>query len=321
MNYRRLGNSGLSVSEVSLGSWLTFGSSVDQESCNRIVRFALGRGINLFDTADVYAQGVGERVLGRALADVPRKDYVLASKCYFPTGDGPNDRGLSRKHIFESVHASLERLGTDYLDLYQCHRFDPETPLIQPIRAMDDLIHQGKILYWGISCWTAAEIRETVQICERDGYYPPISNQPPYSMFERSIEVEVEPVCRELGLSQIVFSPLAQGVLSGKYSAGSFPAGTRAADKDRNQFMQRFLSSQHLDAAARLADIARRVDLPLAPFALAWCLRLTGVSSVIVGSTSQEQLEENLMATERELPGAILKEVLEVLQELPVSPE
>jgi len=281
------------VSEVILGSWLTFGSSVDEEVTATCVRAALDAGIQTFDTADVYALGAAERALGKALAGVPRKDIVLATKCFWPTGPGPNDRGLSRKHVFESLHASLARLGTDYVDLFQCHRFDPDTPLEETVRALEDAVRQGKVLAWGVSVWTGAQIREGLALARAAGGYGPVSNQPPYSLLDRGIEAEVLPTCRELGLGQIVFSPLAQGVLSGKYGAGTRPAGTRAADADRNRFMQDYLAPASLAKVQRFAALAKEVGTTPARLALAWCLHQPGVDAVIAGATRPEQVREN----------------------------
>ena len=231
MQYRNLGASGLKVGAVGLGSWLTIGNAIDDAAAERLVRVAFDRGVNLFDTADVYNLGGGERALGQAVRDLPRHRLVLATKCFFPMSDDPNDRGLSRKHVVESLHGSLRRLGTDYVDLYQCHRFDPDTPLLETARAMDDLIRAGKALYWGTSQWPAERIAEVVELCARSGLAAPIANQPLYNLFDRGIEQAVLPTSRRLGLGQLVYSPLAQGVLTGKYGRGdAVPAASRAAD-------------------------------------------------------------------------------------------
>ncbi|HHI79792.1 MAG TPA: aldo/keto reductase [Planctomycetes bacterium] len=318
MEYRKLGESGLTVSEIALGSWLTFGSSVDQESTTATVRKAWDLGINFFDTADVYARGDGERALGNALQGFDRKDYVLASKCFFPMSDNPNDRGLSRKHIMESIDQSLRRLQTDYLDLYQCHRFDPETPVLETARAMDDLCKQGKILYWGVSCWTGRQIQELSQLCREHNLTPPISNQPPYSMFNPGIEEEVIPASEKNGLGQVVFSPLAQGVLTGKYQVDQEPPeGSRAKDPERNQFMLKYMGREHLQAAYELAEIARDLEIPPASLALAWCLRKKNVASVIVGATRPEQLVENARASGFQIPPDRLEKIQAILAKLP----
>ena len=302
MEYRNLGRSGLQVSEVSLGSWLTFGSSVDEGATADIVRSALGLGINLFDTADVYANGAAEAALGRALAGVPRHTVVIATKCFFPMSEHPNDRGLSRKHVTESVEASLRRLGTDYIDLHQCHRADPATPLEETVRAYEDLIRRGLVLYWGVSEWKAPLIADACRIADATGGHRPISNQPQYNLLRRGIERDVIPTCEREGLGQIVFSPLAQGVLSGKYSAGKRPSGTRAADNFRNQFMTAFLEPETLARVDALAPIAAELGLSPAQLALAWCLRQPNVASVIVGATRLTQLEDNAGASGVLLP-------------------
>jgi voltage-dependent potassium channel beta subunit len=318
MEYRKLGNSGLSVSEIALGSWLTFGSSVDQESTTATVKKAWDLGINIFDTADVYARGDGERALGNALKGFERKDYVLASKCFFPMSDNPNDRGLSRKHIMESIDQSLRRLQTDYLDLYQCHRFDPDTPVLETAQAMHDLCQQGKILYWGVSCWSGKQIQDLALLCAEKGLIPPISNQPPYSMFNKEIEEEVLPSSEKNGLGQIVFSPLAQGVLTGKYRVDQAPPeDSRANDPERNQFMLKFMDKAHLQAANDLSEIARDLEIPPAGLALAWCLRKKNVASVIVGATKPEQLVENARASGFQIPPDRLEKIETILENLP----
>ncbi|MHC4340861.1 MAG: aldo/keto reductase family protein [Planctomycetota bacterium] len=293
MEYRRLGRSGLKVSEICLGTWLTFGGRLDDRGASALVRRAFELGINFFDTADVYELGKAEEQLGRALEGIPRKDYVLASKVYFPTGPGPNDRGLSRKHIGETVHASLRRLRTTYIDLFQCHRYDEETPLEETVRAFDELIRQDKILYWGVSFWTAEQIEEAMRVAAELGAHAPVSEQPPYSLMNRAIEAEVMPACAKCGLGILPFSPLAQGVLTGKYADGGRPDGSRAADEKRNVFMGKYFEG---DAPARVARFVRLADetgISPARLAIAWILRRTEISSVIVGATKIRQLEEN----------------------------
>jgi voltage-dependent potassium channel beta subunit len=302
LEYRHLGRSGLRVSEVGLGSWLTFGSSVGTEDARRVVRRALDLGVNLFDTADAYAHGEGERVLRDALRDVPRHHLVIATKAFFPMSDQPNDRGLSRKHLFESVEGSLRRLGTDYLDLHQCHRADPDTPLDETVAAYQDLVRQGKVLYWGVSEWSAAQIVDACRRADARAGPRPISNQPQYSILRRRIEREILPACEREGVGQLVWSPLAQGVLTGKYSGGARPAGSRAADPERNRFMDAFLDEDVLERVEKLRPLARELGLSLAQLALAWCLRRSGVSSVLVGATRPEQIEENVTAAGVALP-------------------
>lgn len=312
MEYRNLGRSGLRVSEVALGSWLTFGSSVEAARTRDLVHAAYDLGVNFFDTADVYAHGQAEEVLGAALRGIPRPYVVLATKAFFPMSDRVNDRGLSRKHLFESVEGSLRRLGTDYLDLHQCHRADPTTPIEETVCAYEDLVRQGKLLYWGVSEWRAAPIVDACRVADRRHAYRPVSNQPQYSILRRGIEREVLPVCEREGLGQVVFSPLAQGALTGKYSGGRRPAGSRAADDERNQFMDYFLRPDVLERVDRLKPLAGELGISLAQLALAWCLRRPGVSSVIIGATRREQLEENTKASGLRLPEETLAKIDEL---------
>ena len=302
MRHRRLGTAGVRVSEVALGSWLTFGSSVDQGTTTRCTRRALELGIQFIDTADVYMRGEAERFLGKALEGVPRRGIVLASKCFWPTGEGPNDRGLSRKHIFEALHDSLRNLGTDYLDLLQCHRHDPETPMPEIVRAMDDLIRQGKVHYWGVSCWTGAQIADACRTADLLGAPRPVSNQPPYSLLDRAIEPEVVPVSLREGMGQVVFSPLAQGVLTGKYRGGKMPAGSRAADEKRGMWMKKHLEEEARRRVEAFCVLAGEAGIPPARLALAWVLSRPGISSAIFGATRVEQVEENAAAVEVVIP-------------------
>ena len=306
MRYVRLGESGLKVSVVSLGSWLTYGNSVEEAQAKECVRAAIEGGINLFDTADIYAKGDAERCLGRLLAEHRREGLVLATKLFWPMSDDPNDAGLSRKHIMESCAASLRRLQTDYIDLYQCHRYDPETPVDEVVRAMDDLARQGKILYWGVSCWTAEQIQSAVESARRQNALPPISNQPAYNLLQREIEEEVLPTSRELGLGQIVFSPLAQGLLTGKYRHGEVPAESRLANDRLNRWMKERMTPANLERIDRLAKVATDADLALTRLALAWCLSQPGVCSVITGASRAEQVRQNVAAAELELSADVL---------------
>lgn len=309
MRTRALGRSGLQVSEISLGSWLTLGKRVDPAATTRLVQRAFDLGLNLFDTADVYQDGEAEAALGRAIAELPRRHLVLATKCYFEMSERPNDRGLSRKHVFESVEGSLRRLGTDYLDLHQCHRADPEVPMEETVRAYEDLIRQGKLLYWGVSLWSADQITEACEIADRTGGYRPISNQPNYSILRRAIERTVLPTSEAHGLGQIVFSPLAQGALTGKYSGGQIPAESRANDPKRNRWMGDHLDQDVLERIDRLRPLAEGLGVSMAQLALAWCLRRESVASVIVGATRIEQLEENVKATGLTLPDEVQTEI------------
>jgi aryl-alcohol dehydrogenase-like predicted oxidoreductase len=298
MEYTNLGDSGLKVSRIALGSWLTYGSGVERDRAARCTHAALDAGVILLDTADIYARGEAETVWGEVLKDVVRSRYVLASKAYWPMSDDPNDTGLSRKHLFESIDASLRRLRTDYLDLYQCHRYAPDTPLHETVRAMGDLIARGKTLYWGVSCWTAAQIVDACRLADSLGVPRPISNQPPYSLLDRAIEQEVIPRSDAEGLGQIVWSPLAQGVLTGKYSGGRRPEGSRGADDARNHFMHGHLQADVLERVDGLVSLAADLDISPARLALAWCLRTSSVASVIVGATRPEQVEDNAGAVE-----------------------
>ncbi len=301
MRYRNLGASGCKVSTLALGSWLTLGSSVDQRTTDALVRAAFDAGINFFDTADIYNRGEAELALGRALAPLRRQDLVLATKAFWPMSDNVNDKGLSRKHLMEACHASLRRLQTDYVDLYQCHRFDPETPVHETVRAMEDLIRQGKVLYWGVSVWSASQITSACNCADQRNAFRPVTNQPQYSLLEREIEAEIIGTSRELGMSQIVWSPLAQGLLTGKYAGGVVPKGSRAADERHNKFLLPLLTPQNLKRAAHVAAVARECGLTSAQLALAWVLRRPEITSALVGATSQAQLAENLRAADVDL--------------------
>ncbi len=312
MESRRVGHSGLRVSEVGLGSWLTLGSRIDPGETQRLIEVAFDLGIDFFDTANVYAQGAAEEALGRALRTFPRAHLVVATKCFFAVSERPNDRGLSRKHIFESVDASLRRLGTDYVDLHQCHRADPETPMEETVRAYEDLIRQGKVLYWGVSEWRAEQISRACHIADATGGYRPISNQPNYSIMRRGIEQEVLSVCRREGLGQLVFSPLGQGALTGKYADGARPEGSRATDPKRNLWMNAYLENDAVGRVERLRPLAEAEGLTLAQLALAWCLRHDGLSSVIIGASNAQQLEENVKASGRTLAPETLAAIDEI---------
>lgn len=317
MEYRKLGKWGVKVSEVALGSWLTYGGSVDEKSSLKQMHFAYENGINFFDTANVYAAGEAEVVVGKAVATIGRDRLVLATKVFFQMGDGPNDRGLSRKHVFEQCHASLARLKTDYIDLYQCHRFDPQTPLEELVLTMDILTRQGKILYWGVSEWPANEIQNACDIARQMNAPLPVSNQPCYNMLQRSIEADVVPTSARNGLGQVVFSPLAQGVLSGKYKPGQqAPAGTRAASEQYGVFLRGrdTMSEDTLKRVERLNSIASDLGISCAQLALAWCLRLSEVSSVIIGATKESQIQENVKAAGFKLTDDVLAKIENILE-------
>lgn len=319
MNHRKLGNSGMYVSEITFGNWLTHGSQVEEKSAIKCVRTALDLGITTLDTADVYAGTRAESVLGRALTGVRRESYELLTKVYWPTGEGKNDRGLSRKHIMESVHASLKRLKTDHIDLYQFHRFDYETPLEESLSAFDDLIRQGKVFYIGFSEWRAEEIKDALRIQERMGYDRFVSSQPQYSMLWRVIEKEVVPICQSNGIGQIVWSPIAQGALSGKYLPGKKPpAGSRATDKKGGASMiSRWLRDEVLTAVQKLKPIAANEGLTLAQLAVAWVLQNPNVSSAIIGATKPEQIKENVVASGVKLSRETMSQIDQALGKLP----
>jgi voltage-dependent potassium channel beta subunit len=299
MNYRRLGDAGVKLSEIGLGGWLTFGNALEQQQAKAVMDKAFDVGINFFDTANVYARGRCEEAWGELLQGRRRDSYVLATKVFFPMGDGPNDRGLSRKHMFEQCHASLRRLRTDYVDLYQCHRFDPDTPLEETVRAMDDLIRQGKVLYWGFSEWSAEQIEQCLRVCAEGGYYRPKGSQPQYSLIHRNIERDVLPLCARAGIGQVVWSPLGQGVLTGKYKPGQPPpAGSRVQDERQNMWVKPLVQdAQLLERVQRLGPLARDRGLTLAQLALAWVLRRNGVTSCIIGATRPEQVADNAGAS------------------------
>jgi voltage-dependent potassium channel beta subunit len=314
LRYRKLGASGLKVSEIGLGSWLTYGGTVAEEQAIACMHRAFELGVNLFDTANVYGRGAAEEVTGRALKAFRRDDYVLATKVYFPMGEGPNDRGLSRKHIVEQCHASLRRLGVDYVDLYQCHRADADTPLEETLRALDDLVTQGKVLYVGVSMWPAETLDEARRIQVKLNLDPIVSNQPEYSLLARDIEDDVLPVSRQLGIGQVVYSPMAQGVLTGKYLPGEQPpAGTRATTPEGSGFIARYLHDDVLGAVQNLRPIADELGITMAQLAIAWVLREPGVASAIVGASRPEQVEDNVAAVGVELPPEVLARIDEAL--------
>ena len=319
MEHRKLGKSGLYVSEISYGNWITHGSQVEQTAAIKCVKAALDEGITTFDTADVYAGTKAEVVLGKALKGVRRESYELFTKVYWPTGPGKNDRGLSRKHIMESCHASLKRLGTDYIDLYQMHRFDFETPLEESLSAFDDLIRQGKVHYIGFSEWNASQISSALSIQDARGYTRFVSSQPQYSMLWRVIEAQVDPLCGTEGIGHIVWSPIAQGALTGKYKPGKKPpAGTRATDKKGGANMiSRWMTNDVLTAVAKLEPIAKEVGLSMAQLAVAWVLQNPHVSSAIIGATKPSQIKENVKASGVKLDAAIMKKIDSVLGSIP----
>lgn len=311
MQFRKLGNSGLKVSEISLGSWLTYGGYVERENAMKAIQTAYDVGINFFDTANVYEKGEAEKLLGEVLRAFPRESYVLATKVYGEMGDGPNDRGLSRKHIMEQCHASLQRLGADYVDLYYCHRHDPNTPMEETLRALDDLVRQGKVLYIGVSEWTAAQMAEAHAIADRYLLDRIIVNQPIYNMFNRYIEKEVIPYGERNGIGQVVFSPLAQGLLTGKYSTvNDIPADSRAAKLDG---MRKGVTEEKVNKVIELSQVASELELSVGQLALAWILRQPNVSSALIGASRPGQVEENAKASGIVLNTEILERIEQIL--------
>ena len=329
MKHRHLGNSGLKVSEITYGNWITHGSQVGDETAIATIQAALDAGITTFDTADVYAGTLAEAVMGKALQGQRREGLEICTKVYWPTGPGVNDRGLSRKHIRESIEGSLRRLQTDYVDLYQAHRFDYETPLEETLRTFDDLVRQGKVLYVGVSEWNAEQIRAAVQIADDMGFDRIVSNQPQYSMLWRVIEAEVVPTCEELGIGQIVWSPVAQGALTGKYLPGQpAPEGSRVFAPEGSHIVHRFIRDDILTAVQSILSIAADLGLTPAQLAVAWVLQNPNVSSAIIGASRPEQVAENARAAGVVIPADAMQALSEALADvvrddpaLTVSPE
>jgi voltage-dependent potassium channel beta subunit len=317
MEFRHLGRSGLKVSELAYGNWVTHGSQVEEDAAIACVSAALDEGITTFDTADVYADTRAEEILGRALKGQRRESLEIFTKVYWPTGDGQNDRGLSRKHIVESINGSLRRLQTDYVDLYQAHRFDYETPLEETLKAFDDLIRQGKVLYVGVSEWRAEEIARALKIADEMGLDRIVSNQPQYSMLWRVIESEIVPLSEQEGIGQVVFSPIAQGVLTGKYLPGQAPpAGSRATDEKNGgaRFIERFMGDEVLRRVQELQPIAEEAGLSMAQLAVAWVLQNSNVSAAIIGASRPEQVRDNVRAAGVRLDPELLKRIDDILE-------
>jgi aryl-alcohol dehydrogenase-like predicted oxidoreductase len=315
MEFRHLGSSGLKISEITYGNWLTHGSQVENDVATQCVRAALDEGISTFDTADVYANTKAESVLGEALKGERRESLEIFTKVYWPTGPrGKNDTGLSRKHIMESINGSLQRLQTDYVDLYQAHRYDVETPLEETMQAFADVVRQGKALYIGVSEWTAEQIRDGHALAQELGFQL-VSSQPQYSMLWRVIEDEVVPTCAELGISQIVWSPIAQGVLSGKYKPGQAPPeGSRATDeKGGADMIKRFLEDDVLERVQQLEPVAKELDLSMAQLAIAWVLQNDNVAAALVGASRPEQVKENVKAAGVRIPEELMSKIDDAL--------
>jgi voltage-dependent potassium channel beta subunit len=314
MHYRRLGHSGIKVSEISLGSWVTFGSQISEKTAIEIIHEAFNLGVNFFDNADVYASGEAETVMGKAIKDLPRAALVISSKVFWPTLPGPNGRGLSRKHIIESIDASLKRLDLDYLDLYFCHRYDPDTPVEEVVRTMNELIQRGKILYWGTSEWEASQIAMAIGTARQYGLIPPTMEQPQFNMFHRKrVETELSPLCKEYGLGLTTFSPLYFGILTGKYNDG-IPEGSRASLDDMG-WIRDNITPERSAIVRSLTAFACELGMTTAQMALAWILRRKDVSSVITGATHLEQLDENLAAAEmvEKLSDDVLEKVEQII--------
>ena len=311
MHYRRLGQSGLKVSEISLGAWVTMGSQIDENLSSELIHHAYENGVNFFDNADIYARGQAETVMGKAIKDLPREELVISSKVFWPTMDGPNGRGLSRKHITESIEQSLKRLGTDYVDLYFCHRFDPDTPIEEVVFTMNLLIQQGKILYWGTSEWRASQIAEAYGIARQYNLIPPTMEQPQYHMFHRRrVESELAPLAESYGIGLTTWSPLASGILTGKYNEG-IPSGSRAS-LESMAWLKNHITQERIAKVIQLEDVAKELGATTAQLAIAWLLRRKEVSSVITGATKLSQLKDNIAA--RELVDELEEDVLENIE-------
>ena len=308
MEYRNMGKTGLKLSRLAFGSWVTFGDQIDDDKASELIHLAYDQGINYFDNADIYANGQSEEVMGRAIQDLPREALVLSSKVYWKTMPGPNGRGLSRKHIMESCDASLKRMGVDYFDLYFCHRYDDETPLEEVVRAMEDLVRQGKVLYWGTSEWRAGQIARAFGIADRWGGYPPYVEQPQYNMFvRRKMEDELVQASRDLGFGMVTWSPLKYGLLTGKYNEGMPDEKTRLT-RDPS-WAESVVTQERVEKVRALTELAGEIGISMAQLAIAWALRLPEVTSVILGATKKSHLEENLKALDA--VGELTEDVLE----------
>lgn len=320
MEYRNMGRSGLKLSAISLGAWVTFGDQIDAEMASDLIHQAYEAGINFFDNADIYANGQAEEVMGAAIRDLPRSSLIISSKVFWPTIPGPNGKGLSRKHIIESCEASLRKLGVEYLDIYFCHRYDPETPLDEVVRAMDDLIRQGKVLYWGTSEWRGAQIANAYGVAREHGCYAPVVEQPQYSMFvRRKLEHELVPAVDDFGFGMVTWSPLKFGLLSGKYNQGDPEEKTRLTREP--EWGSKVITPQRLEKVRKLTDLANDLGATTAQLAIAWLLRLPQVSSVITGATRTQHLEDNLGAVDlvEKLSPEVLERIEAVLDNAPVD--
>ena len=311
MHYRRLGKSGLKVSEIALGAWITIGSQIEEKISSDLIHAAYDQGINFFDNADAYANGQAEVVMGKAIKDLPREALVISSKVFWPTMPGPNGRGLSRKHMTESLNASLKRMEVDYLDIYYCHRYDPDTPVEEVVSTMNTFVQQGKILYWGTSEWEASQITHARGLARQFNLIPPGVEQPQYNMFHRKrVEEELTPVCREFGIGLTTWSPLYFGILTGKYNDG-IPEGSRAS-LDNMSWIRDRITDDKIEKVKSLTALANELEITTAQMAIAWLLRRKEVSAVITGATRLEQLDENLLAAEAQ--EKLTDEVLERIE-------
>ncbi len=316
MKYRNIGKSGIKISEIAIGGWLTYGGTVDSDQTAPIIRKAIELGINYIDLADIYSKGKAEEIIGGIIQDFNRSDLVLSSKLFWPMSDNINNRGLSRKHIMESVEKTLTRLKTDYLDLYFCHRYDPEVGEEEIVRAMDDLVHQGKILYWGTSVWRADKIERLVGAAKNFNCYSPMVEQPRYNMLDRHIEIDVMSSCKRNGIGLTVWSPLAQGFLTGKYNNG-IPDDSRGGTSN---WLKADLTEANIATCRKLSDIAQSLDITLSQMALAWILRKEEISCAIIGATKAAQLENNIKASDIRLEKETLKEIEKILNNKPQIP-
>ncbi|MHA2101024.1 MAG: aldo/keto reductase family protein [Candidatus Kariarchaeaceae archaeon] len=318
MKYRRMGKYGIRLSEISIGAWLTYGNTVENEIATKIIHEALELGVNFIDVADIYAKGKAETVVGKALAGdmYARKDLVISSKVFWPMSDNPNDVGLSRKHIQDSIETTLNRFQMEYVDLYFCHRFDWKTPLEETIGIMDDLIRDGKIKYWGTSVWSAPHLERAIGICKEMGAYLPAVEQPLYNIMDRYIELEVMNTTKFHGLGIVPWSPLKGGLLSGKYNDG-IPEGSRGANENTAHFISRDLTDENLDKLKKLANVASEMGVTTAQLALAWILRRDEISSVITGATKIEQIQNNVKAVDITLSNDILEQIEDIFQNKP----
>ncbi len=317
MQYRRLGRTGLKVSALSIGAWLTYGSSrVEDDTAIACLHTAIESGINFIDVADIYARGEAEKVVGKAIKRYNRSHLVISTKAYWGMSEDVNDRGLSRKHIMESVEKSLKRFDMDYLDLFFCHRYDEQTPTDETVRAISDLITQGKILYWGTSMWSAAAVEEAVGHAHATNGYAPVTEQPLYNMLDREqVEGELEGVCDKYGIGLVVWSPLAQGVLTGKYNEG-IPAGSRGASADPDWFAKQ-ITEDRIDRVRKLTALAAEAGVSMAALALAWAMKHRAVSSVITGATKPDHIYENLKALDVTITPELDAAIEEILQNKP----